>query len=173
VWRDERLLFLHERAAGAYGTAAYFSAVVLFDILPLRVVPPFFFAIVTYPMIGLHPRCGDCISWFVCVLIMANVAATTLSMLLGTIAPSVAVANVAGSFTMLITGLFGGFLLSKAATPAALKFLMDTSFISAAFEALAVTEFHANDANFYFTSAINSTVFPAPIPVTGEQVRAC
>ena len=36
VWRDDRLVFERERAAGAYGTAAYFSAVVLFDFLPLR-----------------------------------------------------------------------------------------------------------------------------------------
>ena len=37
IWRDDRLVFMRERAAGAYGTAAYFTAVVLFDFLPLRV----------------------------------------------------------------------------------------------------------------------------------------
>jgi len=26
--------------------------------------------------------------------------------------------------------------------------------------------------NFYLTSAVNSSVFPAPIPVTGDQVRS-
>ncbi len=36
VWRDDRLVFTRERAAGAYGTAAYFTSVVLFDFLPLR-----------------------------------------------------------------------------------------------------------------------------------------
>ena len=171
VWREERLLFLRERAAGAYGTAAYFTAVVLFDILPLRVVPPFFFAMFTYPMIGLHPRCGSCVAWFVGVLILANVSATIVCMLIGILAPSNAVANVVGSFIMLTFGLFGGFLLSKSATPALLRWLADASFMNVAFEALAVTEFHDNDVNFYFTSAINSTVFPAPIPVTGDQVR--
>ncbi len=27
IWADDRLLFLRERAAGAYGTSAYFTAV--------------------------------------------------------------------------------------------------------------------------------------------------
>ncbi len=27
IWADDRLLFLREREAGAYGTAAYFTAV--------------------------------------------------------------------------------------------------------------------------------------------------
>lgn len=27
IWRDDRLLFVRERAAGAYGTHAYFTAV--------------------------------------------------------------------------------------------------------------------------------------------------
>ncbi len=31
IWNDDRLLFVRERAAGAYGSAAYFTSVVLFD----------------------------------------------------------------------------------------------------------------------------------------------
>ena len=37
IWRDERLLYIKERAAGMYDTPAYFTAVVLFDLLPFRV----------------------------------------------------------------------------------------------------------------------------------------
>ena len=37
IWRDERLLFMRERAAGLYNTPVYFTAVVMFDLLPLRV----------------------------------------------------------------------------------------------------------------------------------------
>ncbi len=32
----------------------YFTAVVLFDLLPLRILPPALFAFVSYPMIGLR-----------------------------------------------------------------------------------------------------------------------
>jgi len=54
LWREDRALFLREKAAGAYDTASYFVAVVVFDVLALRVLPPLFFALVAYPAIGLH-----------------------------------------------------------------------------------------------------------------------
>lgn len=54
IWRDDRLVFVRERAAGAYGTAAYFTAVVLFDFVPLRLLPPLLFSAISYPMIGLR-----------------------------------------------------------------------------------------------------------------------
>jgi ATP-binding cassette subfamily G (WHITE) protein 2 len=54
LWREDRALFLREKAAGAYDTVSYFVAVVVFDVLALRVLPPLFFALVAYPAIGLH-----------------------------------------------------------------------------------------------------------------------
>ena len=40
---QDRLLFLRERAAGAYSTGAYFAAALLCDVLPLRCgAPPLF-----------------------------------------------------------------------------------------------------------------------------------
>ena len=171
VWHEERLLFARERAAGAYGANAYFTAVVLFDILPLRVLPPFFFGFITYDMIGLHARCELCLARFVLTLVLSNITATLLSMTIGAAASSVAVANVVGSLSFLAFALFGGFLLSKTAMPPYVRWLADVSFINSGFEALVVNEFHDNDVNFYFTSAVNSSVFPAPIPVTGDQVR--
>jgi hypothetical protein len=39
--------------------------VVLFDLLPLRVLPPTFFALATFPLVGLHPSCAACILWFI------------------------------------------------------------------------------------------------------------
>ncbi|KAK3261360.1 hypothetical protein CYMTET_29730 [Cymbomonas tetramitiformis] len=54
MWREERLLFLSERASGLYNTPAYFTAIVLFDLVPLRVIPPTFWAFISYPMIGLR-----------------------------------------------------------------------------------------------------------------------
>ena len=54
VWREDRLLFLRERADGVYGVDAYFASALLFDVLPMRVLPPFFFGLTTYAMIGLN-----------------------------------------------------------------------------------------------------------------------
>ena len=59
------MLYCRERDAGAYGTPAYYSAVLLFDIVPMRVVPPLFFAMFSYWMIGLHTQCTSCIFAFI------------------------------------------------------------------------------------------------------------
>lgn len=65
IWRDEKLLFLRERDSGAYGTPAYFAAVVLFDLLPMRIIPPTFFALFSYWMIGLHQSSAVCLLRFI------------------------------------------------------------------------------------------------------------
>lgn len=76
IWRDEKLLFLRERDSGAYGTPAYFAAVVLFDLLPMRILPPTFFALFSYWMIGLHKSSAVCLLWFIGVLRAVVVAAS-------------------------------------------------------------------------------------------------
>lgn len=96
VWHDERLLFRRERDASTYGTSAYFVAVYAFDILPLRVLPPTFFALLAYRAIGLHPGCAGCIWWFVILLVLANVASATCSMAIGAATSSNSTANLVG-----------------------------------------------------------------------------
>ena len=54
-----------ERDAGTYGTPAYYTAVLLFDMVPMRVIPPLFFALSSYWMIGLHTQCVGCLFTFI------------------------------------------------------------------------------------------------------------
>ena len=54
-----------ERNSGAYGTPAYYIATLLFDMVPMRVIPPVFFAIFTYWLVGLHTQCIFCIFKFI------------------------------------------------------------------------------------------------------------
>ena len=165
VWRDERLLFLHERAAGAYGTAAYFSAVVLFDILPLRVVPPLFF-LLSYFMIGLRQGCWLCLVRFAGSLILSCVAASSLCMLIGILAPSNATANVIGSLILLSTALLGGFFVQATRLPRYLQLLSCFSPMRLAFDALSVNEFHGV-AGFSFTSQVSPET---RVAVTGDGI---
>lgn len=55
-----------ERESGVYGTNAYFLATVAFDLIPLRVAPPAFFALFSYWAIGLHAGCATCVLAFLC-----------------------------------------------------------------------------------------------------------
>jgi len=93
IWKDSMLLLFRERDAGLYSTTSYFASCVLYDVLPLRVLPPLFFAVFTYWMIGLHSGCAACLLWFVLILVLGNVAATSMCMLLGVVLPSLCMAN--------------------------------------------------------------------------------
>lgn len=134
VWREERLLYCRERDGGLYRSHAYCLAVALFDVLPLRVVPPFFFALCAYWVIGLHPSCGPCILWFCGVLVGANITAALMCMAIGAAAPSNAVANMVASLTMMMLMLFGGFLLNKERVPTYCRWASHASYFNYAYE---------------------------------------
>ena len=165
VWHEERLLFARERAAGAYGANAYFTAVVLFDILPLRVLPPFFF-VASYVLIGLRAGCWVCLARYALVLVLSSITASSLCMAIGSFSPSNAVANVCGSIALLSAALFGGFLVQRDALPAGWRWMAALSPINYAFEALAINEFHGVDG-FAFTSRVAPD---ARVNVNGDQV---
>ena len=76
VWRDEYLLFAHERAGNVYRNLSYYCSVVLLDVLLVRVVPPFAFSFISYQWMGLQATCGACLYKFTRVLVLCNVILT-------------------------------------------------------------------------------------------------
>ncbi|EFJ49894.1 hypothetical protein VOLCADRAFT_104135 [Volvox carteri f. nagariensis] len=169
IWRDEKLLFMRERASGVYGTPAYFTAVVLFDLLPMRVLPPTFFALFTFWLVGLHPSCATCILWFIGILVSSNITAATMCMAIGAAAPSNSVANLVGSLTLMLLLLFGGFLLNKDSVPSYCAWISKASFFNYAYEALAINEFHRFPRDFTFTAPIKTSALP-PLRISGDGV---
>ena len=170
VWREDRLLFLRERANGVYGVNAYFASMLLFDLLPMRVLPPFFFGLMTYQMVGLNEGTEYCLAWFVATLIATNVCASCMCMAVGAAARSVAAANVIASLCFLAAILFGGFLLNKDQIPAYASWVNNLSFINYGYEALVANEFADNPRTFTLTSGWNSSTLPDEVPVPGEKV---
>jgi ABC-2 type transporter len=135
----ERLLFVRERANGYYSPITYFTAKVVFDIVPLRLIPPIITGCIIYPMIGLVPEWPV---FFKCILVLVlfNLAAATICLFIGIIFKQPSVANLIGSLTMLFSLLFAGLLLNHDAIPKAARWLQDLSIFHYAFEALIVNE---------------------------------
>ena len=184
VWREDRLLFLRERASGAYGTDAYFTSMVCFDIFILRVLPPVFFTVITYPMVGLHHSSEDpmatiwCLVWFTVVVVLTNVAASALCMAIGIVTPSNAVANVCGLLVLLVSVLCGGFLLNRqgdtaTSTNPVVGWLTSLSFVNYAYEALLINEF-LGAGTFHFTpkfyDSSGKSQTGVSVDVTGREV---
>lgn len=139
VFATERLLFVRERANGYYAPATYFAAKVLFDIIPLRIIPPILMGSIIYPMTGLVAD-GDHFLKFMLVLILFNLAAAAICLFIGIVCKDGSVAQLIGSLVMLFSLLFAGFLLNHKVTPPGALWLQTLSIFHYGFEALIVNE---------------------------------
>ena len=111
----------------------------LFDILPLRVVPPFILGSIAYFLVGLIPEVTA--FWkFLLVLVLFSLAASSAVFFISIAIKDTGVANLVGSLTMLFSLLFAGLLINRDRIPVGLRWLQHFSFFHAAYEALIVNE---------------------------------
>lgn len=139
VFASERLLFVRERANGYYAPITYFCAKVLFDMIPLRIIPPIIMGAIIYPMTGLIPDASHFFT-FMLVLVLFNLAAASICLFIGIVCRDGSVANLIGSLVMLFSLLFAGLLLNHNAIPDAALWLQSLSIFHYGFEALIVNE---------------------------------
>ncbi|KAI9891761.1 MAG: hypothetical protein M1814_002511 [Vezdaea aestivalis] len=139
VFASERLLFLRERANGYYSPISYFAAKVVFDVIPLRLIPPIITGSIIYPMVGLVPEASYFFK-FLLFLILFNLAAAAVCLFIGVVVKDGGVANLVGSLVMLFSLLFAGSLLNHDSIPPSLLWLQKLSIFHYAFEGLIVNE---------------------------------
>ncbi|TPX19090.1 uncharacterized protein E0L32_011251 [Thyridium curvatum] len=139
VFSSERLLFTRERANGYYAPITYFAAKVLFDIIPLRIIPPILMGAILYPMTGLVADYEHFFT-FISVLVLFNLAAAAICLFIGIVCKDGGVANLIGSLVMLFSLLFAGLLLNHNKIPPTAVWLQWLSIFHYAFEALIVNE---------------------------------
>ncbi|RUP43332.1 hypothetical protein BC936DRAFT_137331 [Jimgerdemannia flammicorona] len=132
VFAVERILFVRERANGYYKPITYFLAKVVFDIIPLRVVPPLMMGVIIYHMIGLVDGTTEFLK-FLLVLVLFNLTAAAVCLCAGVVFRDHSVAMFLCTLVMLFSMLFAGLLLNKG-------WLKNLSFFNYALEALLVNE---------------------------------
>ena len=116
VFAPERLLFVRERAKGYYRPIAYYLSKVIFDIVPLRLIPPIIMGCIVYPMTGLVAE-WPVFFKFLLFMVLFNLAAAMLCLFIGICIKNQGVANLLGVLVMLFSLLFGGFLLNRETIP--------------------------------------------------------
>lgn len=112
VFSSERILFARERANGYYSPTTYFLSKVLFDIIPLRVVPPLMMAVISYSMVGLVEGVNEFFK-FLLVLVLFNLTAAALCLAIGIVVKNLSLANLLACMVILFSMLFAGLLLNK------------------------------------------------------------
>ena len=139
VFATERLVFVRERANGYYSPITYFIAKVVFDIVPLRIIPPILMGSILYPMTGLVPDAPHFFK-FILVLVLFNLAAAAICLFIGIVCKDQGVASLIGSLVMLFSLLFAGFLLNHDKIPKSALWLQTLSIFHYGFESLIVNE---------------------------------
>ncbi|KAH0610287.1 uncharacterized protein H6S33_011814 [Morchella sextelata] len=139
VFAAERTLFLRERANRYYAPITYFAAKVIFDIVPLRIIPPIIMGMIMYPMVGLYAEWPEFFK-FMLVLVLFNLAAAAICLFIGIIFKDTSLANLVGSLVMLFSLLFAGLLLNHDSIPKGALWLQTGSIFHYGFEALLVNE---------------------------------
>ena len=81
----------------------------------MRTVPPTFFALISYPLIGLNNGCDTCLLNFAAILVLTNIMASLIAMVVGAFRFSTAFSNLVGALLALLFALFAGFVVSKKA----------------------------------------------------------
>ncbi|KAI8588455.1 hypothetical protein BDZ88DRAFT_194973 [Geranomyces variabilis] len=140
VFGGERVVFVRERAGGYYSAGIYFLAKVLFDLIPLRTIPPLLLGLISYHMMGLRSDDFSFLLKFLLVLVLFNLAAASACLTISIAIPDTAVATLVATLLMLFEMLFGGMLLNKNWLGKVGKWACDWSFFNAGWEALMVNE---------------------------------
>ncbi|KAI7883212.1 transporter, ABC superfamily [Lichtheimia hyalospora FSU 10163] len=139
VFSSERILFVRERANGYYSPGIYFLSKVLFDIIPLRVVPPLMMGLISYYMVGLVDGVAEFFK-FLLVLVLFNLTAAALCLAIGVVFKNLSMANLLCCMVILFSMLFAGLLLNKDSMSPYFGWLKHLSFFNYALEALLVNE---------------------------------
>ena len=132
----------------------------------VRTVPPTFFALISYEMIGLNNGCDDCLFYFAAVLVLTNIVSSLIAMVVGAFHFSTSFSNLVGALLALLFALFAGFVVSKKsmADQGLPIYLLDP--MSYAYEALLINQFGgqltSEGADFYYT--INGSLCAPGLP---------
>ena len=143
LFKEERLVFMKERASGYYSPEPYFLAKLMFDLVPQRIVPPLIYSCITYSLCGLRVD-TEAFLVYSSTLVSVNVAAASLSMCISCVVDSTGLANAVGSFSVLYALLLGGYLVAKHTLNAipVVQYIQKASWVNWALSCLVTSTYH-------------------------------
>ncbi|KAF1659457.1 ATP-binding cassette sub-family G member 2, partial [Aptenodytes patagonicus] len=108
--RDKKL-FVHQYTSGYYRVSAYFLALMIGDLLPMRTAPAIIFSCISYWMIGYQAVAGR-FFFFMLTLVLVSYTATAMSLAISAGMDVVAVANLLITICLVLMLIFSGLLVN-------------------------------------------------------------
>lgn len=140
VFINERKLFMHENMSGFYRVSSYFIVKLVFDIVPLRMVPAILMSCIVYFSVDLRHGPEYFFPFMMC-LFMTCLAAATLCFLLSSLIRVFSVAQLTLALSYVLMMLFGGFLIQFDSIGNWLSWLQYASIFKYGMTALYINEF--------------------------------
>ncbi|KAF8191529.1 ABC transporter [Mycena galopus ATCC 62051] len=136
---ESRPLFLRERSSSYYSPTAWLLSRLLFDVVPLRIIPTIIVSTITYWMAGLAHDAAHYFK-FLFILVLYTLAMTLFNFLLGTFFHNGGIAILLSALSALYQMTFAGFFVHLNSIPPVLRWLQWLCPLKYCLEALAVNE---------------------------------
>ncbi|GBE82781.1 Probable ATP-dependent [Sparassis crispa] len=136
---DIRPLFLRERSASYYSPTAWLLSRVIFDVLPLRVIPTIIVGTITYWMVGLAHDAAHFFK-FLLILVLYTLGMTLFNFLLACVFRNGGIAILLSALLALYQMTYAGFFLHLTSIPPVLRWLQWLCPLKYTLEALSVNE---------------------------------
>ena len=144
VWADERATFMRERAAGAYAPMPFLLAKLMAEVVPLRLLPITWSAMLMTLAVGLNPDPRSVLT-LAGLLTLLSLTTTLMFLVVGMLFVSSGTTNFICALLVLYNLLMSGFLLQFDGTASGgvtLSWLRQLAPLRFCFEALMVNELH-------------------------------
>ncbi|WVR06377.1 hypothetical protein IAU60_003408 [Kwoniella sp. DSM 27419] len=136
---EVRGLFLRERASDFYSPQAWLLSRILFDVIPLRLIPTILVSIIVYFMVGLSHDASRFFK-FLLIIIEFSLSMTLFNFLLACVFRHGGVAILLSSLCNLFLMTYAGFFVNISKIPPVLRWLRYFSTLGYTLEALSVNE---------------------------------
>ncbi|KAI8912448.1 hypothetical protein EDD86DRAFT_223811 [Gorgonomyces haynaldii] len=140
TFTSQRVLFIRERSNGFYGPLPFFYSRILFDLIPLRVLPAIAMCTTAFFLIG-YSGSPAVFLRFLGIMIIFSMNCALFCLFLGCLIDEFSTATLVASILMLFQMLFAGILVNQVQIPSYLRWVQYLSLFKYAYEAAA-----ANDA---------------------------
>ncbi|WWD18512.1 hypothetical protein CI109_102964 [Kwoniella shandongensis] len=136
---EVRSLFLRERSGNFYSPQAWLLSRVIFDVIPLRLIPTILVSIIVYFMVGLAHDAARFFK-FLLIIVEFSLGMTLFNFLLACLFTHGGVAILLSSLCNLFLMTYAGFFVNISQIPPVLRWLRYFSTLGYTLEALAINE---------------------------------
>lgn len=136
----ERDIFVREKESGIVRPAVYYLSKLLFEFVPIALLPVMCFCVLPYWAMGLNPGFGHILR-FVSIMSLFNICSVTFGTTLAMIMPDAGIATVVFICSIFTNSMLSGFPMDLTTLPSWISWIKYANYWYFAFEALMINEF--------------------------------